>query len=276
MVFDKLKSKIASLCLAGLLLFSENAKANFKEDQAVVLVTNMATSCLISGIGSKYHKEGFFKGCGKGLIAGGIIYGGKEIARHTEYDGLPLLGKLVHSTGVSMRDNVAEGNEMFENYKVDFGPVLFSFDRKEGFDAYLLPGSLGGLAYNIASGNKFDIENTLKFGTPIFRFEEDKIAEILSGVEDVIGATKTNIMAIGEDNNISEDEITKHEFTHALQYREGTWLDQVIESDRLIGKQKYIKLGPDAQLILIGILPQLTVDYKDRPLEFEAFEGYTK
>lgn len=264
-----LKEKIASLCLAGLLGLAGTAKADFKKEQGIVLGGNMATSCLISGIGSRYHKKGFLKGCSKGLFAGAVMYGGKEIARHTEYEGIPFLGKIVHSAGVSMRDNVSKGDNIFSRYQMDFGPVLFSVDKKN-FDAYLLPGSLAGLVYNVASGNEFDMEKTLSFGTPIFNFNRDKNAENMAGVEDVIGLTKANNVGI------ADYDVAGHELTHALQYREGTWLDHIIESESLLGGLKYIKLGPDAQLILLGLVPQYTMDYKNRPLEVEAMKGYSK
>lgn len=135
---------------------------------------NMAASCVISGFGAHYHNQGFYEGCAKGIFSGTLIYAGQKMAAYAPYyPGLAYGATVIHSLGVSIRDNVAEDLGSLDRYQFNLGPVQISLGKPSVNDgrrlnAYFLPLPFVGLIYALSVG-EFDPGLTLKMGVPIVK-----------------------------------------------------------------------------------------------------------
>ncbi len=193
------------------------------------------------------------KGFKNGVLAGEVAYFGKEIARKRR---LGLIGKVIHSLGVSMLENQILNKPLFSRYKVYLPPSSLEFDIYKGLNCKLLAGSLLGILINlkglenIVDLEKVEVLNKLDYSEykevieenlKCIRLNRDKsdydlsiIDSLLSGNPVFIFKEKPpkmsgiNLMGI---ITLYDFKILPHEITHSLQYREAGIFNLLIEEN---------------------------------------------
>ena len=138
--------------------YSHPRQIEFNDADAVVLGVNAGIGCAFSVVPSIVRKNKISKvleDCLKGVLAGTVIYAGEKAASHSSTPGLGWAAHILVGDGVSMRENLALGNGLFDRLAYDIGPVRVSLGTKEANSGknvqwHLLPGSLVGIAANIA------------------------------------------------------------------------------------------------------------------------------
>lgn len=222
-----------------LFLFSKNvaqAQNSFyyeKSGSAGIVVNNMCTGALISGIGSVINKpkevkwyKAFTRGVLYGSVGGYIQFQGKQVIGHIGLRDNPAygwLGKGVFFAGSSLIENAAAYRKPFElmHFNVAFVRLEVNTKEKIHIQPKLLPFAFGGLVYSALQMGKFDAKLSLQSGTPVFT---DVITSNFAAE-----AMMNNIMiAYGFDHYTSL--LLGHESVHTLQYESysgmNNWLDK--------------------------------------------------
>lgn len=231
-----------------------------------------------------WKSEDFWKAYGQGIIAGGLMWSGKELMYQTDQPGVPIAGKFLHSGAVSMRDNVMEGLPWYSRYELDIGPARLSLegmDKKPSFNVSLMPTPVFAISYYLNQGYQFDQQLSLETLTPVFTF--DGIKETPEGI-DYQGVAISNVVAVSRPD--PSNVILGHELIHTTQHKECSFFD-VMMLDAYYRKgghgrvpdflANHLRIGSDAGQGLLA-LPNLFGEeaYEAGPLEYEANYGYKR
>ncbi|MDO8656141.1 MAG: hypothetical protein Q7K45_02805 [Nanoarchaeota archaeon] len=286
-----MKSLASLLFAAALALFPSKSNAEqpyyshprqieFNDADAVVLGVNAAIGCafgVVPSIARKNKVSKVLEDCLKGVLAGTVIYAGEKAASHSSTPGLGWAAHILVGDGVSMRENLALGNGLFDRLAYDVGPVRVSLGTKEANSGknvqwHLLPGSLVGIADNIAYRSDWNEKATLYSGTIVFDYyREDGF--LLSG--SFWGGTTTgNVVTmnhailrptengeIGHLIPLHPDDFTQaynHEQVHAAQYREYGSLDLVLRLSDIYRRtmdKTHLSLGSDIVAMTLMSVP---------------------
>lgn len=209
-------------------------KLSFTRHDAAALGINMGLSCAYAGIKTAVRTKDLkqsLEACGQGMFGGAIIYAGQKMGAYSgAYPGLGWAGQLVNSTGVSIRDNAADGLRPFDRFQYDLGPVRLSIGKSEHnngriFNAYILPYSAGSLLKGFISKNdKFDWKRSLQNG--VFIFNSKKMHR-----DDVGGVASGNIVFMKNDlTPITYKSVLGHEIIHTMQYREASSFSNLLDT----------------------------------------------
>ena len=197
-----------------------------------------------------HNKKDIQKGYKNGVLAGEIAYLGKKIARKR---GLGVVGRVVHSLGVSMLENQILNKPMFSRYKVFLPPTSLEFDIQEGFSCQFLVGSFAGILVNLVGVENMNKEPerylslllSVVLGRPEYLAKE-LLSKIFSGQGDhlqcrdsLLAGTPVFIFNDSRDNDgyniggvitVKEDfNSLSHEMTHTCQYREISIVNLLVE-----------------------------------------------
>ncbi len=236
----------------------------WSSSDAVVLGANAAIGCAIGAIPSAVRKENVLEvleNCVQGALGGSLIYAGQKAAS-VSYNR-PGVGWLAHSlvaAGASVRENVAAGQGALDRIAYDLGPLRLSVGKKEAnggkkLQWYLLPGSLTGIAYNLAKENHLDVKSSLYHGNFIFVAEVgDKLGRggaafgntttISQSVE--LKSSRGLVRYPASEHN--KKVYHNHEQVHAVSYREFGTLDLALRESATYQKimdEYHLSLGSD-------------------------------
>jgi hypothetical protein len=261
----KPKKLLVGTALAGALLFPNYNQAHAYSDDACrkTVGLNGLFQGVIGGIGGVQNGVPFWKSFYKSMIGGAFQGIGKCMVAKDLDNAWPA--KVVNAFGTSVSDNISQGKDMFDTFGIDYGPAYFEWNKKDGLETYLLPESLGSIALSISKGYKFDAKKTLKYGTPYFTADD---LGIIPGTERTMkGMTSTNVIIALED--VSDDTIS-HESIHAYQYSSSSSIGHIVLNYTGDPSPKWIYLPKVVGWGAVA-LPQVFLDYEDRPIEREAY-----
>jgi hypothetical protein len=199
------------------------------------------------------------------MIGGTIAFGGEMLASGVSAKPwLGGLGKLVHSGGVSVQDNVAQDLGMFSRYQVEVGPVTFTIGGKERFfDVSYSIVSTVGIGLALGSGGRFDTTLSLQTLTPIF-IHDGVIKEVDDDTQRV-GYCMGNTISLSRGvKNYPMMAVLSHEFNHSISW----------SNFRLAGNVYHLKNWEFGREVLYGIHNLMLLDktaYWYAPMELEAF-----
>ena len=313
MIFKNKMKPLTSLLFAAALALSpfpskaqrpyyyDPHQIELKEADAVVLGVNAGIGCafgVVPSIVRKNKVSRVLEDCLKGMLAGTVIYAGEKAAAHASTPGMGWAAKILVGDGVSMRENLALGNGLFDRLAYDIGPVRVSLGTKEANSGknvqwHLLPGSLVGIAANIAYRSDWNEKATLYSGTIVFDYYRK--GKFLLSEPSFAGITTGNVVTMNhhitahtEDGGIGyTTPLHPHDFTqaynheqiHAAQYREYGSLDLVLRFSDMYRKSMdtaHVSLGSDIVAMTLMSVPggYPVAEFPARQLTVDTF--YTK
>jgi hypothetical protein len=213
----------------------------------------------IGGISNVINEKSFWEGFGIGAAAGAVTWSGGMIASK-EFFGAGLLGNLVGSGGISILENLYQGNRWNYSYTTYFGPASLTLTKNQkaklGLSSFQ---SLWGIAENIYHGNSLDLMNSLSSGTLVFE-SGPKGGENGYAIGNIITLQDRNARSVHKNGVINYT--LGHERIHALQNR-------MFRLFSGIGNSNY-KLGSDLDSIVYSGF-HYSYGYLDNPFEQMAF-----
>ncbi len=168
-----------------------------------------------------------------------------------------------------MRENVALGKGLFDRLAYDVGPLRLSMGEKhanagKNVQWYLLPGSLVGLAANIAYRSDWNEKATLYSGTIVFDYYRK--GDFLGYDTIWVGRATGNIVTMNHavpynastqyydpEGQKAFSDAYNHEQVHAVQYRELGSVDlllQMSEKYRRVENTLHVNISSD--LVIAG------------------------
>ncbi|HOW28176.1 MAG TPA: SpoIIE family protein phosphatase, partial [Elusimicrobiota bacterium] len=213
----------------GTILLADHAN---QKDLQTILLIDVVGNGIIAGVGAYVNDADMLDGFAWGSAGGLLMYGGKEITRSgINQNGYGIPAKVVHSLGVSMRNNVMVGDKPFDRYEIDFGPLLLSFDKKAGYkpEPRILPLPAFAVIANTIYGNKIDLAASSKVGALVFEGTIPFVDDYASGM------TLGNVFTLKDSMDVRYKTITTlHEGIHTFQYSEmsftGKWANDYLQS----------------------------------------------
>jgi len=209
-----------------ILFFSKvNLIAQSKHKQEIQIATqNILFGGFVSGLGSGFNKEdgekfskAFFRGFKWGTLGGLGMYAGKKLTYQINSKNELLYGwgsKFIHSAGISIIQNTANGEEPFNKWHTNFGFLRFEVDvtSKPKMQLRIMPVSLAVFTY-ASFMSSLDLKKTFLFGTPIFQTDP-------SFFNNSLGANTANAIHIPDNLREQTNYVLAHENIHTLQFNE--------------------------------------------------------
>lgn len=242
------------------------------DERAAVMGANVALGSLLGCIGAEFSDGKCLEGLAIGASGGLLTYLGMELGsynREIPFSG--AAGRLVNDLGASMIANAMFSRGAFQRYETTIGPIILSFDKNEGASFALMPASLAGVAYFIASGHKLDPIASIEDMTLYF-YGENKIIIPYSTL-DYTGFTWVNIPAYTNFSRGSRS----HEILHTYQFSRLRWLDEAVPNwlDGLnVPRTEGLRYGAEMMDVTLISYPSFfpgNNDYYYQPLELEAY-----
>ncbi len=264
----KPKNLLVGTAIAGSILFSNpsQVKAYSEEECKNNVAINGLFQGVVGGIGGAQNGESFWKSFYKSM-AGGMIQGvGKCMVAQDLDKAWPA--KLTNAVGTSISNNVAQGKGMLDSIGMDYGPLYVEWSKEKGLESYFLPESAAAMAWYNNEGYDFDTKKSLKYGTPYFTAEKIEQSPIAKLPDTTVGLTITNVVAAEKD--VKEKTIS-HELIHTHQYSSSSPLGQVILKETGKGMPEWVYTPKVVGLVALAT-PQAFMEYRDRPLEKEAYD----
>ena len=256
-----MKNIIKKILVPLLFAASLAPKAN-AQNEAKIVLTNSVVHGLIGGIGALQHEKNFFEGFGKGFAGGTFVGLGKYWVGENVNGAWGA--KILTSIGTSVTYNTAQGKDAFAMIMMDLGPVMLTYDYEKGFKPYLLAMSTFDLIRTIAEGHKFDLEESLRRGTPIFQVKYKPMQH---------GFSRSNIIGVVKhDSRLTQ--VVRHELIHSYQYAQSFALEPVLRNVSFINHAMSFSEKYFIKLDYINYTQTQIENYfwkhDKRPLEIEA------
>jgi len=231
MNIKKLAISVSALLLTCL---SANSTAQVKQQEATLLVYNVAFGGLTGGIGSIINKpktsswhRAFVRGFWQGSLGGTLNYTSKKtlyLVNRNQNAFYTLPASLLNAAAFSIVEGAARQTPFLQHWSMDYGFVRIDFSTKSktDFKARLLPLAIYA-TIDISRYGKFDLKTTLLSGTIVFKTTESIVLPNAAGFSSgrAFVYSKTNEI-------ISKHEIIAHEMVHYFQFREyqilNSWL----------------------------------------------------
>lgn len=186
-----------------------------------ILTYNLLFGAVTGGLGAAINKpaavkwnKSFYDGAWKGSIGGATIFAGKKLISYVNDDNDFLIAwssKIVHDTGASILENVANNQPMFSQLNLNIGFIRneWHLENHFHFRSKIKPTSAGLTLYS-ALGNKFEFTKSLLYGTPIFTRNPDNLPN---------AAAITHGNSIVFRSNLFDNfDLSNHEMIHVFQY----------------------------------------------------------
>lgn len=176
----------------------------------------------LGGIINKKKDEKWYKvlarsfafGTGGGLV----MYGGKKInywIGRKQSLGYAYLSRAVYSAGNSLLENAAANRKWWSvwHYDIGFVRVELRAEEKITVQPRIMPSAFCGTVFLMFNG-KFDLNTTLKSGTPVFRTQQ------IAYSPRFLASTPTNGFLFRDSLRSSQTfyEVFAHEMVHAFQF----------------------------------------------------------
>ncbi len=253
--------------------YNNPRQIEFTEADAVVLSVNAGIGCAFAAAPSlvKGRKTTHtLENCLKGMLAGTFIYAGEKAASHAGTPGMGWTSHILMGNGASMRENVALGKGLFDRLAYDVGPFRLEWNARQKNQWHILPGSVVGIAANVAYESDWNERATLYSGTIVFDYYRQD-GFLNSG--QYFGATTTgNVITMNHAIPSrsrpgeylaprSQEDLAlayEHEQVHAAQYREFGSLDVVLrlsEGYRWTMDRTHLSLGSDVVIMALVNVP---------------------
>ena len=233
---------------------------NDLENRVLVAATNTALGAVLGCIGAEISGNGCVDGLWKGSVGGAVTYAGMELGSYNaEVPFTGLAGRQIVSLGSSMTSNAMFSRELLQRYETDFGPIVFSIDRNDGFNLSIMPIATHAFFYNLTMGNNLNMLESLEDGT--FVFERNNSSTSNSGIN-YVGNTTSTIPAHLRGYN----SVRSHENIHTYQP------SRLRFADELVPQLRGLRYGAEILNALIALPGYLFEGnaYYYTPLELEA------
>jgi len=271
MEFSKLVKKVLVSSLGALTILNYSPKQVSANERAFdFTLANGVLQSLVAGVGGYRNGCGFLKSAIKGFVGGSL----EGMAKSCVGDDISCAwpAKLMNALGASIVNDTANCDSLGTSFAVDYGPVFLEWknDRKDKFNWYILPDSLGVELALIGNGHKFSLEDSVKYGIPIFYSKDE--------MNNVNAVTLTNNILI--DKSSERENTKKHESIHTFQYFDSYPLGNLIlnfndKSNKIKTniEESHFKIEP-----LLGFIPLVSTylfynpnTFTNIPLEQEAY-----
>jgi len=185
------------------------------------------------------------------VIGLGLMYAGGYIGTRNKFLGEGLVGKAIYSIGSSGFIN-PENKKWYKQFALDFGPLILRIGEGKrgitiGIDEFRLYSTsihsvLHFVVLNRKAKPRFDIRESINYGTPIFTFNNPDDVRLYGGV------TMPGSVIVA----LKDCDVLNHEFTHILQHTRGLYLEHSSIPDF-----DYVK-----NMVLAGMLSDSINPYK--------------
>lgn len=274
--------------------YSTDTGLRYTYADTAVLTANAGLGCIVSALpaalrGRKVSTVG--ANCLKGIVAGGITYGGLKLASISSYGGMGWLGHNLVDLGTSMQENMARGYRALDRVAYDIGPLRLAIGTHQANDGsflrmYVLPGSVVGVLVNTFEGNDFNEKASLYNGTLVYdSYSKDGILRDTYAA----GHTWSNVITMrhriptrnGNREVVYRDaantkEMAKafnHEQVHATQYRQWGLMDVALQNSdsyNWLRNKARLDFSSDAGLMSMLALSRPFPEKEDKAIEWTA------
>lgn len=198
-----------------LFFFVITISLNAQQNNTQAVLYNIGLGGITSSVGAVFNKKHneklgkvVLKAFWKGILGGSIIYGSKKMVySYHNSNRLDKLwqAKLVNSIGVSIIENAALNNKVYNKWHINIGFNRIEFDIIDKKINYkIMPAALIGTIIS-STKSTFNLKYSIQTLTPVF-------------IADNINRAITNINSIKIVKHISVNRYLAHEFIHVLQY----------------------------------------------------------
>ena len=182
-------------------------------------IFNVGVGSVLGGIGAIINKEPgekfgktLLKGMGQGALGGYLVFESERLIRQFSRSGdyaYVWPSKIVNSAGASIIENAAANRDFWARWHMNIGFNRIEVNTKENFKVSyrIMPFSFIRTVF-AASSSKFDLKNSAKVGTFVFRQEQIEGGNA--------GYAAANLIVL-EDSYIG-DMALPHELIHTYQH----------------------------------------------------------
>ena len=238
---------------------------------------NILISGVTAGVTQKLRGGSFKDGFTRGAFGGVVIFAGKRIAVEDFY-GAGLIGRQVTNVGASMVWNAGAGMKEFDRlaFPLWFGRLYWDragTDRVQfKFDATAVAYTIYGIA---EARLQFDASQTLSFGAPVFR-TENQVIDV--GEREVGGLVSNSVVFLSDVPQWGQELLRRnnaHERVHVLQMDQLFLTMNADYDDRLLhrlpaGRAVARWVDVNASSTMLSLMARAIDDHGSRPWELEA------
>jgi hypothetical protein len=215
--------KIIGLCLSCS-IYCSVVKAQHYEARSAVY--NAVLGGISGGIGAIINKrkeqkwnDVFVKGFLIGAGGGAVMYSGKKLntlITNENNVSYAWFSRSVFCAGTSVVENVASGRKFWSVWHYDIGFIRIEYDCEiHAFQPKVMPAAFTATLFLAVQG-RFDLETSLRSGTPTFRTRR------ISYQPALVGSTVTNAFLVSDTlvKGRTFYDLYAHEMVHSFQFGE--------------------------------------------------------
>jgi hypothetical protein len=215
--------KIIVLCISCSIYCTPGQAQHY---EATSVLYNTVLGGVSAGIGAIINKrkdqkwyDVFVKGILIGSAGGAVMYTGKKLntlITNENNVSYAWLSRSVFCAGTSIIENAAGGRNFWAVWHYDIGFMRFEFDcETQKIQPKVMPSALGATLFLAVQG-RFDLETSLRSGTPTFRTQK------ISYQPALIGSTVTSAILLSDTiiRGRAYVDLYAHEMVHNFQFEE--------------------------------------------------------
>lgn len=240
-------------------------------DAAVNVVIGGATGAITAAL----RGQSIWTGAWRGLAGGAVMSGARQLAG-TQTQGAGIAAREISGVGISL---IAAGGDSAIHYLIPVGPATIIIGPHGSVDWRLnLTQTVATVALAVSPNTRFDLQNTLYAGAPVFRDRRLHFGE--SGSQEFLGAEEVGTVRLAPEAFDplvpNSARALPHETIHVLQE------DYLNDAVTLPIERAVLRTFPLGRLFArhldvglltptIGNVAEQLIPYTDRPWEREAY-----
>jgi len=247
--------------------YTSSRPLSFDRDDVAVAGLEIIVSCAIAGLPQMPKLRKVLTQCGKGALAGIVIYGGEKAASHVSTPGMGWVAQILVNGGASMRENAARDKGLLEEVNYTFGPLAVRIGENPNW--YVHPGFAVAVAEAFRTESSLNLEASLLSGILVFEYTDSSRKRPNSHVA-------ANAIFINRTNVLLTDRVLRtiysHEAIHVVQYRSFGTAEiglRTIPSYVLFSDITHLVYGADLGQGALYML-SLPFAHENKPVEFVA------
>ena len=264
-----------AIALMTLGVVPQLAHAQDARTRASDAAINVALGGITGAITAAVHRQSVWTGAWRGLAGGTVMAGARQLAG-SQTLGTGIAAREISAVGISL---IAAGGDSTINYLFPIGPATIIVGPHASVDWRLnLTQTIAAIGLATSPNTRFDAENSLYAGAPVFRDRRKHFGE--SGTKEFLGAEEVGTIRLAPeafDPMIPNSaRALPHETIHVLQE------DYLNFAVTLPVERAALRTFPLGRLFArhldiglltpgVGNVAMMILPYRNRPWEREAY-----
>ena len=251
------------------------ARAQDARTRASDAAINVAIGGITGAITAAVHGQSVWTGAWRGLAGGTVMAGARQLAG-SQTQGSGLVAREISAVGISL---IAAGGDSTIEYLFPVGPATIIVGPHASVDWRLnLAQTVATIGLAVSPNTRFDAENSLYAGAPVFRDRRKHFGE--SGTKEFLGAEEVGTIRLAPeafDPRIPNSaRALPHETIHVLQedyLNFAVTLPIERAALRTFPLGRFFARHLDIGLLTPGVgnVAMMILPYENRPWEREAY-----